>query len=68
MEPMDIRGYKFEDEAQAEEARKAIIVRIGPIVEREENELTITAPQESASDAAKICETMGGKATNSFLF
>jgi hypothetical protein len=47
MEPMDIRGYKFEDEAQAEEARKAIIVRIGPIVER---------------------ETMGGKATNSFLF
>lgn len=65
---MDIIGYKFKEQDKAKAAYEKIIVSIGPIAELEDKEVTITAPEESANDAAKICESLGGRRTTSFLF
>lgn len=66
--PMDILGYDFESENEAEAARKEIIATVGNVVEKEAKSLTIAAPEEAASRAASICERFNGKSTSAFLF
>ena len=65
---MDIIGYKFKNKDNAKAAYEKICVSIGPIAELGDIDVTITAPEGSANDAAKICESLGGRRTNSFLF
>ena len=65
---MDVYEFVFPNEELAEKAEKEILTEVGRIVKRHGKAITIEAPPDSASEAAKIAERNGGQLGLGSLF